>query len=167
MQSETVNEPGALFAALGQENWKEMDYRQELKRNITNVDELSQYLPFTPEEEKDLRQIEQIHPINIPRYYLSLIDPQDKEDPIRKLCVPDAQEMVVAGAMGETTQDPYGMASCTNTTTRPSLLPLNIVPCIAGTAFVSGWLAWPTIRLSKIFKKLLNTLLLTLRLPML
>ena len=108
MQSETVNEPGALFAALGQENWKEMDYRQELKRNITNVDELSQYLPFTPEEEKDLRQIEQIHPINIPRYYLSLIDPQDKEDPIRKLCVPDAQEMVVAGAMGETTQDPYG-----------------------------------------------------------
>lgn len=108
MPSEAVHDSNVLSTALAEKNWKDMDYRQELKRNITNVDELSRYLPLTAEEKNDIRQIEQIHPINIPRYYLSLIDPQDKDDPIRRLCVPDAQEMIVAGGMGDTTQDPYG-----------------------------------------------------------
>lgn len=108
MHSEAVHDSNVLSTALAEKNWKDMDYRQELKRNITNVDELSRYLPLTVEEKNDIRQIEQIHPINIPRYYLSLIDPQDKDDPIRRLCVPDAQEMIVAGGMGDTTQDPYG-----------------------------------------------------------
>ncbi|PHR23889.1 MAG: KamA family protein [Desulfotalea sp.] len=108
MPSEAVHDSNVLSTALAEKNWKEMDYRQELKRNITNVDELSRYLPLTAEEKNDIRQIEQIHPIIIPRYYLSLIDPQDKDDPIRRLCVPDAQEMIVAGGMGDTTQDPYG-----------------------------------------------------------
>ena len=46
--------------------------------------------------------------MNIPRYYLSLIDPQDPNDPIKKLAYPSEDELVVAGAMGETTKDPYG-----------------------------------------------------------
>ena len=48
------------------------------------------------------------HPMNIPRYYLSLINPNDPNDPIRKLAIPTAEELVVAGQMGETTEDPYG-----------------------------------------------------------
>lgn len=94
-----------LFAGI---NWRELDYRQELKNNITSVDALKTYLDLGPDEEKDLRQIHTIHPLNIPRYYLSLVDPDDPHDPIRKLCVPDSQELVVAGSMGETTADPYG-----------------------------------------------------------
>lgn len=94
-----------LFAGI---NWRELDYRQELKNNITSVDALKTYLELGPDEEKDLRQIHTIHPLNIPRYYLSLVDPDDPHDPIRKLCVPDSQELVVAGSMGETTADPYG-----------------------------------------------------------
>jgi lysine 2,3-aminomutase len=46
--------------------------------------------------------------MNISRYYLSLIDPNDKNDPIRKQAIPSEEELIVAGAMGETTQDPYG-----------------------------------------------------------
>jgi len=46
--------------------------------------------------------------MNIPRYYLDLIDPNDPHDPIRKLAVPTTDELIVAGAMGETTGDPYG-----------------------------------------------------------
>ncbi|MEA3543803.1 MAG: KamA family radical SAM protein, partial [Thermodesulfobacteriota bacterium] len=41
-------------------------------------------------------------------YYLSLADATDRSDPIRKLCIPDTEELIVAGAMGETTGDPYG-----------------------------------------------------------
>ncbi len=94
-----------LFADI---NWRELDYRQELKNNITSVDELKGYLDLGSDEEKDLREINTIHPLNIPRYYLSLVDPDDRHAPIRKLCVPDSQELVVAGSMGETTADPYG-----------------------------------------------------------
>jgi KamA family protein len=96
---------GKLFADV---DWTRLDYRQELRNNITSVDELKEYLPLTAEEEAELRQVVEIHPMNIPRYYLSLVDPDDPADPIRRLCVPDAAELVVAGAMGETTGDPYG-----------------------------------------------------------
>ncbi len=89
-------------------DWKTLDYRKELRNNITTVDELKQYIPLSPEEDAELRKVVDIHPMNIPRYYLSLIDIDNPDDPVRKLCVPDAQEMVVAGAMGETTKDPYG-----------------------------------------------------------
>lgn len=46
--------------------------------------------------------------MNIPRYYLSLIDGNNPNDPIRKLAVPTTDEMIIAGQMGETTKDPYG-----------------------------------------------------------
>ncbi len=88
--------------------WQQRDWRQELSTNITSVDELKMYLHLDEEEEENLRQAVDIHPMNIPRYYLSLIDPFDPNDPIRKLCIPQADELVVAGTMGETTKDPYG-----------------------------------------------------------
>lgn len=96
------------FASLHTVDWAQLDWQTELKNNITTVDELKTYLPLTVDQESDLRQVTDIHPMNIPRYYLSLIDPDNPKDPVRKLCVPDAQELVVAGVMGETTKDPYG-----------------------------------------------------------
>jgi len=108
MQTKVVPNTADRKSMFGDIDWTQLDYRKELRNNITTVDELKQYLPISPEEEADLRKVVDIHPINIPRYYLSLIDTQNPQDPIRKLCVPDAQELVVAGAMGETTKDPYG-----------------------------------------------------------
>jgi len=97
-----------LFSPLAHIDWSSLDWQQELKNNITSIDQLMKYLPMSFEEESDLRQVTKLHPMNIPRYYLSLVNPQDMDDPIRRLCVPDSQELVVAGSMGQTTQDPYG-----------------------------------------------------------
>jgi lysine 2,3-aminomutase len=97
-----------MHSALGSVDWMQLDWRTELKRNITTVEELKTYIPLSDRQEADLRQVVDIHPMNIPRYYLSLVDPEDPEDPIGKLCIPDAAELVVAGAMGDTTADPYG-----------------------------------------------------------
>ncbi|CAB5097949.1 Lysine 2,3-aminomutase (EC [Olavius algarvensis associated proteobacterium Delta 3] len=108
MKNHRVPNTIAGKSMFGNIDWTQLDYRKELKNNITTVDELKQYLPLSPEEEADLRKVIDIHPMNIPRYYLSLIDIENPEDPVRRLCVPDAQELVVAGAMGETTKDPYG-----------------------------------------------------------
>ena len=96
------------FATLQGIDWTRLDWRDELRHNITTVDELKTYLPLTTGEEADLRRVTDIHPMNIPRYYLSLVDADDPDDPIRRLCVPNAAELIVAGAMGETTADPYG-----------------------------------------------------------
>lgn len=96
------------FLSLSTIDWTQLDWQEELKNNITTVDELKEYIPLSSKEEIDIRNIIDIHPMNIPRYYLNLINVDDPLDPIRKLCIPDAQELIVAGAMGETTKDPYG-----------------------------------------------------------
>jgi len=96
------------FLSLSDIDWTQLDWKEELKNNIRTVDDLKEYIPLSPEEESDIRKIIDIHPMNIPRYYLHLIDVNDPMDPIRRQCIPDAQELVVAGAMGETTADPYG-----------------------------------------------------------
>lgn len=89
-------------------NWFETRWQEELKQNITTVHELENYLPLSHDERKDLQEVADRHPMNIPRYYLDLIDPNDPDDPIRKLAVPETDELILAGAMGETTGDPYG-----------------------------------------------------------
>ena len=98
----------ATTAAKDTIDWMSLDWHQELKNNIKSVAELKGVLPLTAAEERDLRQVVDVHPMNIPRYYLDLIDPTDPADPIRKLAVPATEELIVAGAMGETTPDPYG-----------------------------------------------------------
>lgn len=88
--------------------WTRLDWKAELKNNVTTPAQLEKHLPLTSREKADLEQVVAVHPMNIPRYYLSLVDREDPADPIRKLCVPGAEELVVAGSMGETTKDPYG-----------------------------------------------------------
>lgn len=88
--------------------WANLDWQQELKNNITSIDQIKDFLALSSEEETDLRTVVGAHPMNIPRYYLNLIDRDDPQDPIRKLCVPQIEELILAGAMGETTKDPYG-----------------------------------------------------------
>lgn len=89
-------------------DYYERDWREELKQNVTTVEELKEFFHLTHDEEENLLQVVEKHPLNIPRYYLSLIDPLDPDDPIKKLAIPSADELVVAGSMGETTTDPYG-----------------------------------------------------------
>lgn len=88
--------------------WKNLDWKKELTNNVRSVDQFKAYVAFDPDEEAALRQVAALHPINIPRYYLSLINFDDPRDPIRRMCFPSADELVVAGAMGATTTDPYG-----------------------------------------------------------
>jgi KamA family protein len=89
-------------------DWTKIDWQKELKNNINSIDSLKQYVDLSEDEEKTLREVVDNHPMNIPRYYLSLMDETKKRDAIRKLALPNEDELVVAGSMGETTQDPYG-----------------------------------------------------------
>lgn len=99
-----------IYRALELQNidWRRQDWQEELKNNITTIDELSSYLTLSVDEEANLRKVVATHPMNIPRYYLGLIDRRDQDDPVRKLCVPQSEELILAGDMGATTKDPYG-----------------------------------------------------------
>lgn len=89
-------------------NWAELDWQEELKNNVTTLDQLKAYADFSEEEERELSAVAQLFPVNIPRYYLNLIDKTNPNDPIRKMCFPDAEELIVEDALGKTTPDPYG-----------------------------------------------------------
>lgn len=89
-------------------DWTEIDWQKELKSNINSIDSLKHYVDLSEGEEKMLRDVVDKHPMNIPRYYLSLMDETKERDAIRKLALPNEDELVIAGSMGETTQDPYG-----------------------------------------------------------
>lgn len=89
-------------------DWSRVDWQEELSNNVNDIEDLKGYLALSPEEEAELKKVTDSHPMNIPRYYLDLIDADDPDDPIRKMAIPAAEELIVAGAMGETTGDPYG-----------------------------------------------------------
>lgn len=89
-------------------DFRTLAWNTELANNVNSVEKLGQYLSLTEEEALSMQEVVDNHPMNIPRYYLSLIDLNDPNDPIRKLAIPSAEEMVVVGQMGETTGDPYG-----------------------------------------------------------
>lgn len=89
-------------------DFRKLAWNSELANNVNSLEKLKQYIFLTVEEENSMQKVLDNHPMNIPRYYLSLINPDNPQDPIRKLAIPSVDELVMAGQMGETTGDPYG-----------------------------------------------------------
>jgi lysine 2,3-aminomutase len=72
-------------------------WQDGLGNNVTTLEELKEYVDLSAEEGEKLQEVIDIHPMSIPRYYLSLIDPKDPNDPIRKMAVPSVDELDVSG----------------------------------------------------------------------
>ncbi len=73
-------------------------WQDELKKNIRTTEQLGEYIDLTPEDERLLEAIIDIHPMSITRYYMSLIDVDDPNDPIRNMAIPSKEEMNVIGS---------------------------------------------------------------------
>jgi len=84
-----VNRRKELFGGVSDEDWN--NWRWQFKSRITTLEELKEYIPLTKEE--DDPQILQKLRMAITPYYLSLIDPHDPWDPIRKQAVPTVHEL--------------------------------------------------------------------------
>ncbi|MFW9955566.1 MAG: KamA family radical SAM protein [Candidatus Thorarchaeota archaeon] len=65
---------------------------------ITRIDDLAEFIDLTESEERLLCRLSRIHPLRVSEYYLSLIDEQDPEDPIRKMAIPTSSELVTEGS---------------------------------------------------------------------
>jgi len=74
-----------------------MTWIKELEKSITSVKQLKKYVDLAPDEAKMLEKIIKVHPMRINPYYMSLIDWNDPDDPIRKMAVPSIEELSIEG----------------------------------------------------------------------
>lgn len=73
--------------------WQEL-----LKESYRSVSSMKDVLGIADDELAELQKIEEKYPVCIPAYYLDLIDPNDPDDPIRRMCVPLAMEFSEGGS---------------------------------------------------------------------
>lgn len=79
-----------------QEDWD--SWQWQVRNRVTNVEQLKAVLPLTEQEEEAITHSLGILRMAITPYYLSLIDPNDPEDPVRKQAIPTVRETHVAPA---------------------------------------------------------------------
>ncbi len=84
-----VNRRKELFSHISDEEWN--DWHWQVKNRITTFEELKKYISLT-EEEDDPRLLKEYR-MAITPYYLSIIDPDDPYDPIRKQAIPTIHEL--------------------------------------------------------------------------
>ena len=74
-----------------------LKWETRLSQNIHTLEDLKKHLPINPKEHELLQTVIETHPMSISQYYLSLINPNDPKDPIRRMIVPSIQELNPAG----------------------------------------------------------------------
>lgn len=79
-----------LFPEVTDEQW--YDWKWQVKHRIETLEELKKYLKLTEEEEEGVRKSLETLRMAITPYYLSLIDPENPNCPIRKQAVPTIME---------------------------------------------------------------------------
>lgn len=85
-----------IFKDVSNELWN--DWNWQVKNRITTVEELKKYIPLTESEEKGVQECLKTLRMSITPYYLSLIDPSNSDDPIRKQAIPVSSELKVSDA---------------------------------------------------------------------
>ena len=74
-----------------------MAWEEEFRNNITTIDDLAELVDITGSEKKRLLKVVDRHPMSVTRYYASLIDWNDPDDPLRKMTIPTEGELDSAG----------------------------------------------------------------------
>jgi len=69
-----------------------------MKDDICSIDQLEKFTNLSPKEKKELKQITKRHPMRVTPYYMSLIDWEDPEDPIKKMAIPSIEEFNLQGS---------------------------------------------------------------------
>ena len=91
-----VNRRKELFPNVSDEQWN--DWKWQGKNRIETYEELSKYFTFSPEEAEGIKKALAKFRMAITPYYLSLIDPNDPYDPIRRQAIPAGEECNIAPA---------------------------------------------------------------------
>jgi len=85
-----VNRRAELFPEVTDAQWN--DWKWQVANRIETLDQLNKYFTLTEEEQEGVRQTLKTLRMSITPYYLSLIDPNDPYDPIRRQAIPTGAE---------------------------------------------------------------------------
>jgi len=98
MPAPFISRRAPVYRDVPDEKWN--DWRWQLSHRLNTVDEIEKVLPLSESERKALGS-SGLFRVDITPYYISLIDPEDPHDPIRKQVIPTDAEMVPFTAMME------------------------------------------------------------------
>jgi lysine 2,3-aminomutase len=93
-----VSKRAPIYKDVPDEKWN--DWRWQMSNRMNSLDDIEKVLPLSESERKAL-QTQGIFRVDITPYFISLIDPDDPEDPIRLQVIPRAEEMQSFTAMME------------------------------------------------------------------
>ncbi len=79
-----------MFPDVTDEQWN--DWKWQVKNRIETLEDLKKYVKLTPAEEEGVKKTLSTLRMAITPYYLSLIDPNDPHDPVRRQCIPTELE---------------------------------------------------------------------------
>ncbi|HBG54019.1 MAG TPA: lysine 2,3-aminomutase [Rikenellaceae bacterium] len=79
-----------LFPHVADQEWN--DWKWQIRNRIVNLEQLRKHISLTPEEEEGVQESLKMLRMAITPYYLSLIDPDDPDCPIRKQAIPTKKE---------------------------------------------------------------------------
>lgn len=75
------------------------DWKQLLQDGFEDIRDLAECLHIPEVKLEELCDIQDRFPMFVNPYYLSLVDKEDENDPIRKMCIPEMAEMKAGGEM--------------------------------------------------------------------
>lgn len=95
---EFTSKRAPIYADIPDDKWN--NWRWQLSNRINSVEEFEKVLHLSDSERKAL-QASNLFRVDITPYFISLIDPDDPNDPVRKQIVPTDKELVPFTAMME------------------------------------------------------------------
>lgn len=93
-----VSKRAPIYADVPDEKWN--DWRWQLSHRLNSLEEIEKVIPLTESERKAL-QTQGLFRVDVTPYFISLIDPDDPNDPTRLQIIPRAEEMKSFTAMME------------------------------------------------------------------
>jgi lysine 2,3-aminomutase len=82
------------FPEASEKDWN--NWHWQLKNSVSTIQQLSQFIRLSDNEVRPAQEINDTLPIRITPYYLSLLDPDNPEQPLRKSVVPVFDEFIAS-----------------------------------------------------------------------
>ncbi|MDT8336456.1 MAG: glutamate 2,3-aminomutase [Candidatus Izemoplasmatales bacterium] len=107
-----------------EKNWN--DWQWQLANRINDIEVLQHFFSFTEKEIDDIKKVSIKFRWAISPYYLSLINPNDKYDPIKLMSVPTSLELLESSASLDPMAEEYTNPSGAITRRYPDRLIINV-----------------------------------------
>lgn len=80
-----------FFPNVTDQQWN--DWKWQVRNRIETVEDLEKYMTLTDEDREGINKCLKVFRMAITPYYLSLIDPNDPHDPVKKQAIPTSHEV--------------------------------------------------------------------------